>query len=326
MGSFVLGLQGVSNETNAPNGKSTFTTCLAHPFCSTDARARCAVPAVLFGMTWPNNTQPCSECPLNANATLLMDRRACHCDIFHYGPSCGLCRPEWDPATCDGSACAVGYVSGVPAPFIGGSTPLVFNCSTCDTAAGFCRTSWVGANGAFCAPCADCAAPGGTASEVGTVNATCVCNPGFRGPLCDQCFPRFTGALCDQCAPGYVSSVPGATETCDACDTGFCHGAFSNPDPDPTNDQFVNMTLGIQQWEGHATSPAFDGTGDNVALDIFRMLPDPWVSQCAPCAECDPFYGAVENQTCMCRQVEIPDYPGRDYSNGNNYSSAIGAC
>lgn len=281
---------------------------------------------MFFGMTWPGNRGPCSACP--PNAAYLADRAACECDVYHYGPACGLCRPEWDAATCDGSACAAGYLDGVPAAFqLTDGFPLAFNCSVCDHTAGYCRSTWVGPNGALCAPCTFCHPTGGLAEQTGTVNATCVCAARFRGASCEQCMPRFANpaAGCTECAPGYVSSDPSASPpTCDMCDTdgGFCHGATAKPHV--ANNEFLNTTLLLAQVETVTSQqPAYDGT--SATVDIFRLLPDPYMLQCAPCADCDPFYGSVENATCICRELAVADWPGRDYGSlGSNFSSAFG--
>ena len=286
----------------------------------------------IFGMTWANNTGPCSQCP--PNATYLPDRAACECDIYHYGPACALCRPEWDPATCDGSTCAAGYVNGMPPAFDPTttmvSTLLNFNCSNCDYANGTCRTSWVGSNGAFCAPCSACDPTNGQVVSAGLANATCVCAPRFRGASCTECMPRFTDPAggCLTCKPGYISSDPNASPpTCDTCDigAGYCHGATSKPDASggPAQINMTDFVTGVDSTFAGSTT-YFDGT--QPLVDLFRLLPDPYLEHCAPCADCNTFYGTVANSSCICRELSVVSWPDRDYNSQqlDNVTSAWG--
>ena len=267
---------------------------------------------------------------LPPNATYLPDRAACECDAYHYGPACALCRPEWDPATCDGSACAAGYVNGLPAVLGDNSNApvaLIFNCSNCDYANGMCRTSWVGSNGSFCAPCSACDPTYGTVVNQGNANATCECAPRFRGPSCTECMPRFDDPAggCLTCKQGYISSDPTASPpTCDTCDigAGYCHGAASKPNA-RNGPSLANMTDFVNQIDATiaGSTAYFDGSHFE---DVFRLLPDPYMEHCAPCADCDPFYGTVANSSCICRELAVVDWPDRDYSQWDNVTTAWG--
>jgi hypothetical protein len=270
------------------------------------------VPAVfsfglMYGMTWPCNVEPCANCP--ATATLNLTRGSCECDVYHYGPGCSLCRPEWDADSCDGSACSSGYVSGVASEIVGRSSNLVLNCSLC--ADGFCRSNLGSAAGDYCAPCDECSANG-------VANATsgrCICNPGWRGARCDECLPQFIGASCSECAPGYVNG----SGTCTACDTdaGYCTGFLlpTRPDDGSTN---------ILPWG--ALVGLLTGASAEPGVSLFTSgMSDPWLSFCAPCAACDPTAGVYDAAAASCSCKPTPTgFAGDDNRVLGNVTLAMG--
>ena len=191
-----------------------------------------------------------------------------------------------------------------------------------------CRTTWVGSNGAFCAPCSECDPANGQVVSQGLGNATCECAPRFRGASCTECMPRFTDPAggCLTCKPGYISSnLTASPPTCDTCDigAGYCHSATSKPNASGGPAQ-INMTDFANQIDSSfaGVTTYFDGTQP---IDLFRLLPDPYMEHCAPCADCDPFYGTVANSSCICRELATVTWPDRDYSQGfDNVTTAWG--
>jgi hypothetical protein len=205
---------------------------------------------IQYGVARAGDTGLCATCPTAHDAAAL----TCTCgDVYRFGPGCGTCRPEWDPATCDGTACAEGYVdaSGL-------------QCAACDAAAGFFPSSAAGSDGAFCAPRADCGGGLAGSGAFDDAAAACVCAFGFRGPACGECAPQFGGAACDACADGYVDD---GARRCAACDTGggYCASALRHSDgytldnnqapPDPPQGTPWSDRQRVNTYEAYGATP-----------------------------------------------------------------------
>jgi hypothetical protein len=271
-----------------------------------------------YGVARSNDTGLCSTCPTEGTpAAAVLDEGALTCTcavVYRFGPACASCRPEWDAATCDGSACAVGYVDAAD----GSGLRAMRQCDACDVGAGFFPTSAAGSDGAFCAPRAACGAAIAGSGAFDDASSTCVCAPGFRGPSCGECAPQFRGDACDVCADGYVDEGPdGAIRRCAACDTGggYCASALrhsaayvldnSHTPPDPPGGAPWSARQRAHTYESYARTPDPMQRGPYDAVAMVAM------PLCAPCAACDAAGGGAVSDAgtaaaaCVCAPQNI---------------------